>query len=85
MIREQPENEYPSLPYRDNVVVWQLGEFHEERAVHDLNRILTFNPEATTGEPLRRTRHSLLAMAKEALSKIGPGGNAPASGTGRPN
>jgi hypothetical protein len=69
-IAEQPEHEYPMGAYLDEVVIWQLGEFRERRAREHLQRIVTFNPQATTGEPFHRTRASTVSAAKEALHKI---------------
>jgi hypothetical protein len=36
---QQPASEYPIGIYSDEVVVWQLGEFREPRAVEGLRRI----------------------------------------------
>ena len=69
-IEEQPKDEYPIGVYRDEVVVCQLGEFRELRAIRHLERIARFDPRASTGEPLRRTRKWLVEGAKEALTKI---------------
>lgn len=69
-IVEPPSAEYPIGIYRDEVVVWQLGEFRESRAVQDLRRIVSFDPEATTGQPFNRTRETLVQAAEEALAKI---------------
>ena len=71
-IQEQPKEEYPIGIYRDNLVVWQLGEFREQRAIHNLERIASFDPAASTGkpQPRRQTRHSLVQAAEEALRKI---------------
>jgi len=70
MVQEQPQREYPMGVYRDETAVWQLGEFREERATSGLQRIVSFNPEATTGWPFHRTRHSLVNAARQALAKI---------------
>lgn len=74
-IEEQPKQEYPIGIYRDEIVVWQLGEFREQRAVDGLERIISFDPDARTGEPFHRTRHSLVTAARDALSKIQGGGS----------
>jgi hypothetical protein len=50
--------------------VWQLGEFREQRAIRELQRIATFDPRASTGELFRRSRSSLVKAAKQALVKI---------------
>jgi len=68
-IQEQPKEEHPIGPYRDEVVVWQLGEFREQRASRSLERIANFDPSASTGKPLRRSRDSLVEAAKEAQMK----------------
>ena len=56
--------------YTEDLVVWQLGEFREERAVPDLKRIIQFDTETETGR-FCRTHETLVANAKEALTKIG--------------
>lgn len=70
-IPEQPTEEYPAGAYTDGLVVWQLGEFRETRAVDVLRRIAAFAPEAAAGR-FGRTRETLVAVAKEALAKIDP-------------
>jgi hypothetical protein len=52
------------------MVVWQLGEFRESRAIDDLKRIAEFDPEATSPDRFARTRHKTVALAQEALNKI---------------
>jgi hypothetical protein len=69
-IKEQPDPEYPIGIYRDEVVVWQLGEFREQRAILDLKRIANLDPRASTGAPFRRSRDSLVKAAEETLMKI---------------
>jgi hypothetical protein len=69
-IQEQPSQEYPIGFYRDEVVAWQLGEFREQRAIRDLERIAKFDPLASTGEPPVRSRASLVKVAEVALMKI---------------
>ena len=68
-IEEAPSSEYPIGLYRDEIVVWQLGEFHEARAVPDLKRVAAFNLHATGGV-FGRTRESLVGVALAALAKI---------------
>lgn len=68
-IGELPTEEYPIGVYTDELVVWQLGEFREERAVADLRRIAGFAPEAGAGR-FGRTRASLVGAAQAALAKI---------------
>lgn len=69
-IAEQPTNEYPIGIYRDEIVIWQLGEFKEQRAIEHLQRIANFEPNAETGEPFHRSRQSTVRAAIAALQKI---------------
>ena len=71
-MEEQPASEYPAgtYAYADEVVVWQLGEFREPRAVEGLRRVASFNPAAAEPGPFRRTRRGLVKLAQEALVKI---------------
>jgi len=69
-IPEQPKEEYPIGTGRDEVIVWQVGELREQRAIRDLERIANFDPRASTGEPLRRSRGLLVEIAEGALRKI---------------
>lgn len=70
-IEEQPDTEYPIGIYTDEMVVWQLGEFREERAAIALRRVCGFNPSAAEAGPFQRTRESLIRLAQEALEKTG--------------
>jgi hypothetical protein len=67
---EHPATEYPIGIYRDELVIWQLGEFQEKRAVAELQRIASFDPNASEEGPFGRTRHRLVALAQDALTKI---------------
>jgi len=67
---EQPDSEYPIGIYADDVVVWQLGEFREARAVERLRRVASFQPDSTEAGPFGRTRESLVRLAREALDKM---------------
>ena len=69
-MEEQPHSEYPIGVYADEVVVWQLGEFRESRAVDRLRQIASFQPDSTETGPFGRTREGLVRLAKEALDKI---------------
>jgi hypothetical protein len=69
-IQEQPKVEYPIGIYRDEMIAWQVGQLREQRAIRDLERIANFDPRASTGEPLRRSRHPLVGIAEGALKKI---------------
>lgn len=67
---EKPATEYPIGSYADEVIVWQLGEFREIRAVEGLRRIANFDPLAAEAGPFGRTREGLVALAREVLRKI---------------
>ncbi len=67
---EQPRSEYPIGIYADEMVVWQLGELKEARAVEHLQRIVSFRPDSTETGPFGRTREHLVKFAREALDKI---------------
>jgi hypothetical protein len=67
---EQPATEYPIGIYRDEIVIWQLGEFREVRAIGELQRIASFDPDASEPGPFGRTRQRLVELAQEALDKI---------------
>jgi hypothetical protein len=67
---QQPASEYPIGIYTDEVVVWQLGEFREPRAVDELRRIASFDPATGESGPFGRTRQGLVQLAREALAKI---------------
>ena len=69
-IEERPRSEYPLGIFADEVVVWQLGEFKEARAVEALRQVLSFDPSSAEAGPFGRTRHSLVQLAQEALNKI---------------
>ena len=67
---EQPQTEYPIGLYLDDIVVWQLGEFRERRAVAHLRRIASFRPDAADAGPFGRTRAEIARLAQEALDKM---------------
>jgi hypothetical protein len=69
-IQERPATEYPIGIYRDEVMVWQLGEFREARAAEGLRRIAAFDPSAKESGPFGRNRARLVTLAREALPKI---------------
>jgi hypothetical protein len=69
-IEEKPSSEYPIGIYTDEIVVWQLGEFREGRAVEALQRVVSFDPDSKEAGPFRRTRQDLVQCAREALDKI---------------
>src|SRR5262249_59196435 len=68
-IEETPASEYPIGSYRDETVVWQLGEFREPRAVPGLERIASFDRHATGGV-FQRTRGPLVELARAALAQV---------------
>jgi hypothetical protein len=69
-IVERPRSEYPIGVYLDELVVCQLGEFREKRAVEGLSRIASFDPGSAETGAFGRTRLSLVPLAVEALYKI---------------
>jgi hypothetical protein len=72
-IKAKPASEYPIGMYADEVAVWQLGKFLELRAVAELQRIRSFDPDTAEDGPFRRTRHELVVLAREVLAKITTG------------
>jgi hypothetical protein len=68
-MEEQPASEYPAGTYLDEMVVWQLGEFREQRATDGLRRVAGFNPSAAETGPFRRTRKGLVRLAREAIAR----------------
>src|SRR5574342_1064906 len=56
-IPQEPASEYPIGAYRDEVVVWQLGEFGEARAIIGLQRVAKFSAESAESGLFGRTRH----------------------------
>jgi hypothetical protein len=71
-IIEEPRAEYPIGAFLDELVVWQLGEFREGRALPGLERIAAFSASASNSA-FGRTRASLVVVAGEAISKIREG------------
>ena len=66
-IQEQPLSEYGSPPYFDEMVVWQLGEFREHRALDVLQRIAAFDQSLGF---YARNNHRLVTYAEEAILKV---------------
>jgi hypothetical protein len=66
----QPASEYPIGVYADEIVVWQLGELREVRAIDGLRRIAAFDPSTAESGPFGRTRQGLVRLAREAIAKI---------------
>ena len=69
-MQELQHSEYPIGIYADEVVIWQLGEFRESRALEGLRRVASFQPECAETGPLGRTREDLVRIARKALDKI---------------
>lgn len=69
-MQEPPPVEYPIGPQLDVVVIWQLGEFREARAIEGLRRIAGFDPSSSSGGVPPATREATVAAAREALAKI---------------
>lgn len=69
-MQEQPSTEYPIGIYSDELIIWQLGEFRETRALDLLHRISKFNPDSKETGPFLRTRKSTVQMALAAIEKI---------------
>src|SRR6516164_3820972 len=68
-IAAHPNLEYPFGFYSDEIVVWQLGEFNEARAIEGLQRVASFDLQLS--EPtFGRTHRNLIELAREALDKI---------------
>jgi len=69
-IDEHTGSEYPIGNYLHEIVVWQLGEFREGRALEGLKGIALFDGVSTQIGPFGRTRDRLVHLACEAVSKI---------------
>lgn len=62
--------EYPTMPTLAEAVIWQLGEFREERAVPYLTRLLTVTPKHDENAAFTEHVKRLPWWAKRALAKI---------------
>ena len=69
-VSADPSPQYPIGIYSEQVVIWQLGEFREERALSDLQRIAGFEPGPVSSDPYGRTRDTLIASARLAIEKV---------------
>lgn len=67
---EPPGLEYPLGASSRELVVWQLGEFREERARARLEQIVGFEPGLAELHPFGATNQNLIHAAREALEKI---------------
>ena len=56
--------------YVERIVMWQLGEFREPRAVSGLRRVAGFRPEEMAADPHNYPRDILPEIAADALEKI---------------
>ena len=68
-INEKPTPEYPHGFYLDEIVIQQLAEFKEKRAVEDLKRITAFNARPSP-HPYFRDNIRTVNVAKQALEQI---------------
>ncbi len=68
-VEEEPRDEYPAGWPIDEIVVWQLGEFRDSRAIDNLNRILEFSTDKEVGA-FKRSRRPTVWQALVALRKI---------------
>ena len=66
----RPRSEYPfGVPF-DEVVIWQLGQFKEERAADGLRRVLDFD-SSSSDEVFGLNRFMTIRTALEALRQLG--------------
>lgn len=68
-IEEVPDSNDWGHFTRDEVVIWQLASFGEARALDDLRRIASFNPDSKADES-PRTRQHTVRLAKRAIRAI---------------
>jgi len=68
-IGEEPKQEYRHGYYLDEVVIFQLAEFRERRAVEDLERIAKFDA-IPSGHSIFRDNVRTVTLAKQALERI---------------
>ncbi len=70
-IPEQPTSEYPIGLSLEVVIIGQVAEWGEKRALPGLERIMSFRDmPGDPGEPFARDQESLRAFAKEAHTRI---------------
>jgi hypothetical protein len=69
-ITERPVVEYlPGIAF-EHIVIWQLGEWGERRALPHLERILKFRKQKKIENPFEVDRVKTVELAQEALKKI---------------
>jgi hypothetical protein len=68
-IGEEPKPEYRHGYYLDEVVILQLAEFRERRAVEDLERIAAFDAKPSP-HPIFRDNVRTVELAKQALERL---------------
>ena len=69
-IEEKPRSEYPIGVYLDDIVIWQLAELREKRAVDELRRIVGLSSIDKEVGPFKRNRRKTVQLAQQALEKI---------------
>lgn len=71
-IEEELQLEYPAGMSLDDIVIWQLGEFREKRAVDNLQRIVGFDTDKVYKDQFKidQTRRGTVQLAQKALEKI---------------
>ena len=70
-IQEEPSEEYGNgKAYTPDIVIWQLGEFMEQRALDDLWRIAAFDQTLTLRYESDRINERRVRFAEDAILKI---------------
>ena len=67
---EYQASEYPAIPSLAEAVIWQLGEFREQRAVPHLTRLLTVAPAYEENGLMTEHVQRLPRWAARALAQI---------------
>jgi hypothetical protein len=80
-IKEIPDPDYPAGAAFDDMAIWQLGEFREQRAFQQLERVSQFDPSSQSPGKFPRTREKTVELAQWALEQIqqtdGPNSDSP--------
>jgi hypothetical protein len=71
-LTEPPTDPYSDQAYIAGIVIWQLGEFREGRAISELTRVSNWAPDSSDTREAR-LRNRLIEGAQEALEKIRTG------------